>query len=174
MGLRTPPPFPHPPLLHFVPFSRRLQSGPGRAGPDQTGPRGRCGCCPCCGLSSGPRSLAPLFEGAPASATTSTGTPATPGSRAGVGRRPAGPARSQAGRAPASRSVRGAAWARPRAGAPLFEPAGEGEGRGAPRVSPHPHVLGGGRRTPAPRGSRSRELRGLGQRSEPRPPRCSG
>lgn len=146
-SLRTPPPAPHrpPPHLHFVPFSPRQRSGPGPAGPDQSGPRGRCGCCPCCGLSSGPRSSAPRCEGAPASATPSTGTPVTPGSRAEPRRRRAGPARSRAGRAPHSRSVRGAACARPRAGAPLFEPAGEGEGRGEARPGLPPPARVGGR-----------------------------
>lgn len=164
-SLCTPPPVPHPPSLHFVPFSRRQRSGPGPAGPDQSGPRGRCGCCPCCGLSSGPRSSAPRCEGAPASATLSTGTPVTPGSRAEPGRLRPGPARSRAGRAPHSRSVRGAAWPGPRAGAPLFEPAGEGEGRGEarPGLPPARTCWGAGGGPPA--------LKAEGGISEPGAPR---
>lgn len=164
-----------PPHLHFVPFSPRQRSGPGPAGPDQSGPRGRCGCCPCCGLSSGPRSSAPRCEGAPASATPSTGTPVTPGSRAEPRRRRAGPARSRAGRAPHSRSVRGAACARPRAGAPLFEPAGEGEGRGEARPGlPPPARVGGRAEDPGSAGGwwdlgERGSWGGLGLRSEPRP-----
>lgn len=148
VSLCTPP----QPPLHFVPFSSRLRSGPGRAGPDHTRPRGRCGCSPCCRLSSGPCSSAPLCEGAVASALRSTGTPVTPGSRAETGGRRAGPARSRAGRAPDTRSVRGAAWTRPRAGDPLFEPAGEeGGARRAWGPLCPPARVGGERRTPVPK-----------------------
>lgn len=111
-SLHTPPPFrtsSPPPLLRLLYLvSPGQRSGPGPAGPDQTGPQGRCGCCPCCGLSSGPRYSARACGGAPASATLSTGTPLTPGSLAERGERQAGPARSQAVRAPAARLLQGA------------------------------------------------------------------
>ena len=183
MSLCTPPPSsqaPPQPPLHFVPFSPRLRSGPGRAGPDHTRPRGRCGCSPCCRLSSGPCSSAPLCEGAVASALRSTGTPVTPGSRAETGGRQAGPARSRAGRAHDTRSVRGAAWTRPRAGDPLFEPAGEeGGARRAWGPLCRPARVGGKRRTPAPKavggGLRAGSWGNLSLHSEPRPPRfCLG
>lgn len=147
-SLHTPSSFPYPPPPStFVPFSPGQRSGPGPAGPDQTGPQGRCGCCPCCGLCSGPRCSARACGGAPASATLSTGTPLTPGSTAEGGERQAGPARSQAVRVPAARlfARRCLSPAQPRDGAPLFEPAGEG--RGVPGVPPARTCWGGGRRT---------------------------
>lgn len=167
---RTPP----PPHLHFVPFSPRQRSGPGPAGPDQSGPRGRCGCCPCCGLSSGPRSSAPRCEGAPASATPSTGTPVTPGSRAEPG--DGGPGLRAP--APGARPTLALCAAPPAPGrAPgLLCLSRRGRGRGGARRargSPRPHVLGGGRRTPAPEAGGGISEPGAGgppgRRSEPRP-----
>lgn len=173
-SLHSPPPLHTPTPLHFVPFSAGRRSGPGPAGPDQTGPQGRCGCCPCCGLCSGPRCSARACGGAPASATLSTGTPLTPGSTAERGERQAGPARSQAVRVPAARlfARRCLSPAQPRDGAPLFEPAGEG--RGVPGVPPPARTCWGGGRGTLPEGGRSesesRELRGPGPVFQVPPP----
>lgn len=109
--------------------------GPGQAGLWAGPLGGRCGgCCPCCGPSSGPRCSAPRCVGAPASDTPFTGTPATPGSRAGPGLRASGPPRSLGARcigscvgSPAGRAL----------GLLCLSLRGRGERSGGPPSPPH-------------------------------------